>query len=315
MRVLLTGITGVLGEPLAARLARDPEIEEVIGVARRKLPASLSRDQIAAGKIRHLACDFRDARVGDALAGVDTLIHAAFQPYGRDEAALRAVNVDGSVALHRAALAAGVRHIVFVSSVAAYGSHPDNPIPMTESAPLRPNPESFYSVHKAEVERDLDRLGEDTPELDVLTVRPTMLLGPRADAGAEAIRRYYHRLLPRFRSDHWLWQFVRTDDAVEAIARAVTMRLTGPLNIAGEGWLTFGGMAAVTGGRIVTFPDSFARMMPALQILRLSPVGKDRQVLSRNPMVLSTDRMKAETRVVPASSERALREFLTRPAG
>ena len=310
MRVLLTGITGVLGEALAVRLARDPQIERIVGVARRPLQANLLVDSELRTKIDHLACDFRDPAVTTALASVDTLIHAAFQPYGRNVPALRAVNVDGSKSLHRAALAAGVRHIVFISSVAAYGSHPDNPVPFTEAAPLRPNPDSFYSVHKAEVEWDLVRLEKETTDLQVLRIRPTVLLGPRADAGAEAIRRYYDRILPRFKSDYWLWQFMRTDDATEAIARATTQRLTGALNIAGEDWLTFEQMAAVTGGRIVTLPDSFAKLMPLLQALRLSPVGKDRQVLSRNPMVMSTALLRKTTGLVPVSSTQALSEFL-----
>lgn len=308
MRILLTGVTGVLGEPLAARLADDEGVEELVGVARGELPASL------AGRpgIRPLRADFREQRVAAALEQVDVLVHGAFQPYGRDERALRAVNVDGSVALLGAALGAGVRHIVLVSSIAAYGSHPDNPVPLRESDALRPNPESFYSRHKAEVERALEGLCAEQADLVALRARPCILLGPRADPGSAAIRRYYHRIVPRFRGDHELYQFVATADAVEAIARATLRRIAGPLNITSGDWLLPEQLAAITGGRLVSAPAPMARLAPLVQALRLSPVGRDRIVLNHHPMVASDDRMRELTGVEPEASKDVLRTFMVR---
>jgi NADH dehydrogenase len=55
-----------------------------------------------------------------ALAGVETLVHAAydFRPPGESE--LRRLNVDGSRRLFDAARRAGVRRVLFVSSIACY---------------------------------------------------------------------------------------------------------------------------------------------------------------------------------------------------
>jgi nucleoside-diphosphate-sugar epimerase len=55
-----------------------------------------------------------------ALAGVNALVHCAydFQPLRREE--IRAVNVDGTRKLFQAALAAGVGRIVCLSSISAY---------------------------------------------------------------------------------------------------------------------------------------------------------------------------------------------------
>lgn len=298
----------MLGEPLAARLAAEDAVEEVVGVGRSELPASLR----ALPRVRHLRADFREQRVAAELEAVDILVHAAFQPYGRDEPALRAVNVEGSKALLRAAVAARVGHIVLVSSAAAYGSHADNPVPLRESDPLRPNPESFYSRQKAEVEHELEALAAANAGLLALRVRPCILLGERADPGASAIRRYYHRVVPRFSDQRELYQFMATADAVEAVARATLRGVEGALNVASGDWLAPEDLAAVTGGRVVTAPARVARLAPLIQLLRLSPVGEDRIVLNRNPLVLSNQRMRAETGTEPASSAQVLRAFMAR---
>src|SRR5947208_2428404 len=60
---------------------------------------------------------------------------------GADVAVLLGGDVDETAALLDAAGAVGVRHVVVLSSAAAYGAWPDNPIPLTEDAILRPNPD------------------------------------------------------------------------------------------------------------------------------------------------------------------------------
>ena len=60
------------------------------------------------------------ARASQPLAGVDALVHCAydFKPLRRDE--IRAVNVDGARKLFQAARAAGVGKIICISSISAY---------------------------------------------------------------------------------------------------------------------------------------------------------------------------------------------------
>ena len=52
-----------------------------------------------------------------------------------------------------AAAAAGRAHVVVLSSATVYGAWPTNPVPLTEDAPLRPNPGCAFAVQKAEIER------------------------------------------------------------------------------------------------------------------------------------------------------------------
>ena len=66
--------------------------------------------------------------------------------------AIRSINVDGTLNAFDAAAAAGARRFVYSSSVAAYGFHRDNPVPMTEDWPVRPAARLFYAQEKAELE-------------------------------------------------------------------------------------------------------------------------------------------------------------------
>ena len=48
---------------------------------------------------------------------------------------------------------AGVGHVVVLSSATVYGAWSNNPVPLTEDAPLRPNPGFTFAVERAEIER------------------------------------------------------------------------------------------------------------------------------------------------------------------
>ena len=126
--------------------------------------------------------DVRDpAALQAAFAGADVVVHLAFMITGtasRDT--IRAINVEGTLNTFRAAAAAGVRRFVYASSVAAYGFHPDNPVPLTEDWPARPAARLFYAQEKAEVERLLGDEAVRHPDLALYLLRPPIVLGPHA---------------------------------------------------------------------------------------------------------------------------------------
>jgi len=105
--IAITGATGYIGGLLCAALGRR-------GITVRRLsrrPEPARRDVFFA----------LDAPVPeDALAGVETLVHAAHDFRPAREAELRRLNVDGSRRLFEAAHRAGVRRVVFISSMASY---------------------------------------------------------------------------------------------------------------------------------------------------------------------------------------------------
>src|SRR5439155_11222581 len=95
----------------------------------------------------------RDAAVlKEAFTGADVVVHLAFLIIGGNKQTTRAINVEGTLNVFRAAAAAGVERFVYASSVAAYGFHPDNPVGMTEDWPTRPADRLFYAQEKAELE-------------------------------------------------------------------------------------------------------------------------------------------------------------------
>lgn len=149
-----------------------------------------------------LAGDAADARRADlrtALGGADVVIHAAARAHVLQERAAdplaeyRRVNVDGTLALARAAAEAGVRRFVFVSSIKVNGER---------TAPGRafraddaPAPGDAYGVSKWEAEQGLCALARETG-MEVVVVRPPLVYGPGAKGNFAALVRRVARGVP-----------------------------------------------------------------------------------------------------------------------
>jgi nucleoside-diphosphate-sugar epimerase len=105
--IAITGATGYLGGRLCAAFSQG-------GLAVRRL--SRSPDP-ARGDVQ-----FRlgDPLAPEALAGVHTLVHAAHDFHSTGEAELGRINLEGTRLLYEGARHAGVRRIVFISSLAAF---------------------------------------------------------------------------------------------------------------------------------------------------------------------------------------------------
>ncbi len=70
--------------------------------------------------------------------------------------------------------------IVYASSIASYGAHADNPAVLTETCPLRPNDDWYYSRTKGQVEVLLDEIEARSPATVVVRLRPGVFLGETA---------------------------------------------------------------------------------------------------------------------------------------
>jgi nucleoside-diphosphate-sugar epimerase len=129
-----------------------------------------------------------------------------------------------------------VRKIIRLSTTAAYGAWSTNPLPLTEDAPLRPNPGFNAAVHAAEVERLLAEWQHEHPAVTITTLRAAPILG----AGANHL---WARLLTtptrvRVRGASPTFQVVHVDDVVQALALVVREEHAGVLNVAADGWLS-----------------------------------------------------------------------------
>lgn len=139
-----------------------------------------------------------DTDWGAALSGVDTVVHLAARVHVTDEtaadpmAAFRQVNVLGTERLARSAAAAGVRRLVFLSSVKVNGEGTRGRAYTEGDAPA---PEDGYARSKWEAERGLARIADETG-LEVVVLRPPLVYGPGVKANFLALMRAIDRGLP-----------------------------------------------------------------------------------------------------------------------
>src|SRR6478735_8712817 len=151
MRVVVLGASGNAGTSVLAALAGEDRVGEIVGVARRIPEARFH-------KVSWRSADISDPNTDLAglMRGADCVVHLAWliQP-SRDESITHATNVEGSQRVFEAVAQAGVPALVHASSVGAYARGPKDR-PVDEFWPTTGIETSFYSRHKAAVERILD---------------------------------------------------------------------------------------------------------------------------------------------------------------
>jgi UDP-glucose 4-epimerase len=227
--VAVTGASGLVGRHLLPALAADGAIDRVIGLDVRE-PASRP------GNVEFHLVDIAGTELKPLLEGVDVVVHLAgvVDPVP-DEALMARVNVEGTRHVLEAAVSVGVQRIVRISTSAVYGAWPNNPVPLREDAPLRPNPNFTPAVHGAEVERLLAEWRSAHPDVTITTLRSAPVVGP----GAERLpaRILLGRPSLRVRGASPPVQVVHVDDLVSALVLATTRDLPGVYNVAADGWL------------------------------------------------------------------------------
>lgn len=266
LAVAVTGPTGEIGKPLISELERRPEVKDVLGMARRPF------DPAAEGwsKVSYRRGDILDRGALAALFdGVDVAVHLAFAIFGSREET-RKVNLEGTRNVFEVAIKAGVKRLVYASSVAAYGFHVDNPQPLTEDVPARGSDSFYYSAQKAELEDLLDELLLGSG-VDAYVFRPCIVAGPRATmlieqtvgavrAGdpAPLLRRGIEKLplvKPILPDPGMPIQLVHHDDVARAMAAAICGDgPPGVYNLAGEGEIGVTDIARELGWRSVPLP-------------------------------------------------------------
>jgi nucleoside-diphosphate-sugar epimerase len=315
--VAVTGATGIFGRALCDRLELDADVERVVGVARRPFDPSAH----GLRKMEYRRGDVLDAdALVEAFDGCDVVCHLAFTVLDRGmaEEDVRRINVDGSANVFAAAERVGARRIVYASSIAAYGAHPDNPVPITEDWPTRGNTGFSYSAHKAEVERILDGFEGGDPE--VVRIRPCVVVGPnsvdlfRGPLPVPVVGMALSRFVPWPLPDPGLAlvQFVHEDDVAEVFALAITAeQASGAYNLAGAGTMTAAELAQALGAVRLPVPSGLARAVVDLaHRARLSPAGSEWLVATVHPIVVDTTRARTELGWVPAYDTRTALEAM-----
>jgi nucleoside-diphosphate-sugar epimerase len=314
MRVVITGATGNVGTSLVRSFAMHGEVSEIIGIARRRPGRRVP-------KTDWITADVASDDLLPHFTGADVVIHLAWaiQP-SRDEATLRAINVDGSRRVFEAVASAGVPALVYASSVGAYSPGPKDRA-VDESWPIDGIGSSFYARHKAEVERLLDRFEHKHPGVRTARLRPGLIF--KRGAASEQRRLFGGPLFPTFllRPDlipfvpdlpRLRFQAVHTDDVARAYCEAALGDARGPFNIAAEPVLDSNRLAKLLGARKLPTPPRLLRgLAAATWRMRLQPTPEGWVDMALAVPIMDTRRAREELGWQPQrSAEDALLELL-----
>lgn len=274
MRVVVTGASGNVGTSLLRALADEPSVESVVGLCRR-MPA------LRMPKVEWRTADVARSPLREHFEGAGAVVHLAWliQP-GRDLPTLRAANVDGSARVLQAVVDADVPALVHASSVGAYSPGPKDRR-VDEGWPTHGTPTSFYSRHKAEVERLLDRFERERPDVRVVRLRPALIFKREAASGMRRI--FAGPLLPGslLRPElipvlpvprRFIFQALHSEDAAEAYRLAILGDERGAFNVAAEPVLDPAELGRLLDARPVAVPARAARAAASATFrLRLQP--------------------------------------------
>jgi UDP-glucose 4-epimerase len=317
LTVAVTGPTGEIGKPFIRALERSRDVTKIIGMARRPFdPASMgwAKTEYRQGDVLD-----RDS-VDDLVKDADVVVHLAFIVVQASDRT-RDINVEGSRNVFRAAVDAGVKRLVYTSSVAAYGFHDDNPVPIDEDVPARGSSEFPYSAQKAELERVLAEATTGA-KTDVYVFRPCIVAGPDARMMIDAIpyvkiggalpgavRRLFDQvpiLKPVIPDPGIPFQLVHHDDVAAALVAAVVGRgEPGVYNLAADDSLTFKDFADALGWYAIPVPelavDATAEIVSRLPLV---PAEAKWVEAGRTPVLMDSSKARKKLRWKPKHSSR-----------
>jgi nucleoside-diphosphate-sugar epimerase len=296
----VTGAAGPLGARLVQRLARHTEPIRVVAIdaVRRSSPDATWR-----------VADVRDPALASRLSDLDTVIHVATDRSATTPADERfAVNVRGTENLLDAALAAGVKRVVLLTSAMVYGAYETNSVPLDEDAPLLAEPQGLVGEWLA-MERAAASRTAANPEFAVVVVRPASVVGPVADSLLPGLFEALRLLAIRDATCHW--QFCHVGDLLDALVAAAVGQVEGAVTVGSEGWLTRAEVEAISGMRSIVLPSSlaFATADRLHRIGALAAPSSDLYFLV-HPWVVGSQRLRASGWEPRWSNEAALRDHL-----
>ena len=307
LTVAVTGPTGDVGRAAIRALEARPEIERIIGMARRPFdPAEHGwrRTEYRRGDI------LDPDSVVDLVAGADVVIHLAFIIFGDHEEAHR-VNLEGSRNVFEATATAAATRLVYTSSVAAYGFDQGDRGWLTEDMEAAGSESFYYSAHKAELERALAAALAGSPT-ETYVLRPSIVAGAdaptliamistgnRLSAALGPLRRGLEKLplvRPVLPDTGVPFQLVHHDDVAAAIAAAtVGEGEPGVYNLAAPDEITTADLARELGWGTVPVPKAaVSAVAAAIERAPLTPAIAEWINAFRTPVLMDCSKASRE---------------------
>ena len=217
MIVLVTGGSGFIGNALCEELSRlGLEVRVALRSAHPRIAAVESQ---VVGEING------ETDWSELLRNVDVVIHLAARVHVMDDqsadplAEFRRINVDGSLNLAKQAASAGVKRLIYLSSVKVNGelTLPEQPFKESDMA----NPQDAYGLSKFEAEQGLLLLAQETG-MEVVIIRPPLVYGQGVKANFASMMRAVKRGLPLpLSAIHNNRSFVYVGNLVDLIATCI----------------------------------------------------------------------------------------------
>ena len=188
-KLLLTGATGFVGGAVYRRLLKEGVDARVAG--RRSIQGASSFVQVT-------GLDSK-ADWSSAVEGIDVVIHSAARVHVMSDKAadplteFRKVNVQGTLALARQAVEAGVKRFIFVSTIKVNGEGTELNSPYT--ADDVPAPVDPYGISKLEAEQGLLAFTAETG-MEVTIIRPVLVYGPGVKANFRSMMSWLNKRVP-----------------------------------------------------------------------------------------------------------------------
>ncbi len=284
-QVVVTGAASPLGRRVSALLAARDDVSRVVGV-------DLLACDVKGVESHQLDLVSRD--LTEAFAGADAVIHLA-SVFGPD---IEGPDIDTAVEVTlarrtlQAAAACGARRVVLLSTATVYGPWANNPVPVTEDAPLRPHPDLAYAVQKAEIERLAAEWSADRIGVSVARLRPAPEVQDGGDSGWLAKALDAVGSVPI--GDDVAAQFLHLDDLASAVVAVWAAGIDGPVNVAPDGWLTPSQRRALDPVPRLRLPEPVALKVAGWRWRwRLAPVPPGILPYARHPWVVANDRLSA----------------------
>ncbi|MCY3645138.1 MAG: NAD-dependent epimerase/dehydratase family protein [Acidimicrobiaceae bacterium] len=285
-RVVVTGAHGSVGRRVVARLAGQHPSVAVVAIDREATPAPYP-------SVTTKQADLADADLGALFSGADSVVHLASTVTA---GTLNPAEVELEAALLHRVLdglsSARVPHLAVMSSAMVYGAWRDNPVPITEDAAVRPNPDFDWALQRHRLERLAQQWGAG-PDRSVTVLRPAAVVAEdRLGQLANTLRAA--RFGVAADGDPPV-QYLHADDLAAAVVTSVNARYDGILNVAPDGWIPPDTLAELEGPRPrLRVPSHLARLLSALRWRSgLAPTPPGVVPYTIHPWVVANDRLRA----------------------
>jgi len=246
--VALVGALHPGARQLALALEDDPAVDRVLGLSRHEPP-------LLGPKFEFVQAGPGDDRFASALATADVLVlFPLVDASDRNEEGRRERVLEAT----RRSLAEATRAqtVVLWSSGVVYGAHPDNPVPIPETQPPRPNPDFPAAGVLADSEQVALASAAGSDGRSVTVLRGAGVWAPAW--GTFLSRSLMAPAIVGVRGSDPAQQCLAPADAVSALRLAVSGSLEGVYNVAPDDWVDARAAAAAAGRRRVQVPQRVA---------------------------------------------------------